>query len=108
MSLLIFFLGLAVGLVSTVVWLSYWAATDEGQRQLANWRAEQRIRDVQTTAMTSIADAAEDAIRRSTALGFTDRDIDLATSAWPSEARGDRAGEDVIEGVVVVDDRRKD
>ena len=93
----VFFAGAVVGAAGLWYGMSLWSRTAEGKRLMAAWRAEQRIRDVQHQALRRLAADAEEAVRFSTALGFTDHDIDVITR--DERARDDDG--DVIEGTVV-------
>lgn len=76
---LVFGVGLLVGVVGLVVLADRLALSEAGRERLAQAEAERRVRAVQTQALHEMARAGEEAIRRSTVLGFTDRDIDEIT-----------------------------
>lgn len=102
MSAVLFVLfGFVVGGVTTIWLLSRSVETDESRRQFARAQAEQRIRDVQTTALHAMADAAENAVRHTTDAAL-DRSV---PRRWPSERSG-HVETSAIEGTAVdVSDR---
>lgn len=90
---LVFGVGMLVGVVGLVVLAERVNLSEIGRQRLAQMEAERRVRAVQTQALHEMARAGEQAIRRSTALGFTDEDIARVTEP------------DVVDGEVVSEER---
>lgn len=106
MTVLVFLLGLLVGVVAVWLLLDWVGRSYEGQRHLAEREAHERLRDVRIEALHGMADvvarggAAQPVghwpsqVPKS-GLGFTDRDVEIAT----------RPDVEVIDGEVVPESR---